>query len=79
MDFIKKRLIQYTDKIIKSTDTEIEFEDFKVIFTKEIEQHELRLFGIIIQEEVEPTQEEVDTILYPLIDNPFIGAIHIMK
>lgn len=79
LNFIKKRLLNFTNNVI-SNKNEMKMEYFDVLFRKSYtDLNGNRLFGIIIQDGVEIDEHEINRTLKPLIYNPFIGAIHVMK
>lgn len=83
LEFFRKRLFRYADELLRNNEDTYMFENFEVFFMKyPVNEDYLRgfkLFGIIIEENEQISKEFINKTLLPLIDNPFIGGIHVMK
>lgn len=81
-EFIKKRLVRFINDLETNTENELDFKYFNVRFMKASRLEKargFRVFGIIIEDSVEISDEQIRDILVGFIDNPFIGAVHRMK
>lgn len=80
LKFIEKRLLTYN--LLKNTEEKFTFEHFDVLFKKQkdaMNTKGIRVFGIIIEDGCKITKEEINIFLVPLIHNPFIGGVHVMR